>query len=149
MKLPLLSGRQVLSTLRRLLVFITYASNALSGELLDQYQKNIEKKEDGQMTKKEKFYKVIESNRKYLDELGVISIGIFGSVARGEDSEDSDYDILVEFKKGKKSFKTFTALCDLLEDCLGENYELITKESLSPYISPYILKEVENVKIAS
>lgn len=101
------------------------------------------------MTRKEKFYKVIESNRKYLKELGVISIGIFGSVVRGEDSEHSDYDILVEFRKEKKSFKAFTSLCDFLENCLGENYELITKESLSPYIGSHILKEIENVKIIS
>ena len=102
---------------------------------------------DDKMTKKDKFYKVIESNRKYLRELGVISIGIFGSVVREEDSEHSDYDILVEFRKGKKSFKAFTSLCDFLDNCLGENYELITKESLSPYIGPHILKEIENVKI--
>ncbi len=101
------------------------------------------------MTRKEKFYKVIESNREYLRELGVISIGIFGSVVRKEDSKYSDYDILVEFKKGKKTFRTFTSLCDFLENSLGENYELITKESLSPYIGPHILKEIENVKITS
>lgn len=101
------------------------------------------------MTRKEKFYKFIENNKKKLEELGVLSIGIFGSVARGEDTENSDYDILVEFKKNKKSFKTFAMLCDLLDDSLGEDYELITQESLSPYISPYILKEVESVKIAS
>ena len=36
------------------------------------------------MTRKEKFYQVVGSNRKYLNELGVVSIGIFGSVARGK-----------------------------------------------------------------
>ncbi|MEW6621017.1 MAG: nucleotidyltransferase domain-containing protein [bacterium] len=90
----------------------------------------------------------MESNREYLKAPGVISIGIFGSVEREKDSELSDYDILVEFRKGKKSFKTFTSLCDFVENCLGENYELITKESLSPYIGPHILKEIENVKFA-
>ncbi len=101
------------------------------------------------MTRKEKFYKVIENNKKYLEELGVISIGIFGSVVRGEDSEHSDYDILVEFDKEKKSFKIFITLCNFLEDSLDKNFELITKESLSPYIGPHILKEIEYVQIAS
>jgi len=101
------------------------------------------------MTRKEKFYKLIENNKEYLKELGVVSIGIFGSVVKEKDSKDSDYDILVEFSKEKKSFKTFTALCDLLENYLGENYELITNEGLSPYIGPHILKEVENVKITT
>ncbi len=51
----------------------------------------------------------------------------------------------MEFDKNKKSFKNFTALCDLFEDRLGANFELITKEILSPYLAPYILKEVEYV----
>lgn len=84
------------------------------------------------MTRKDKFYQVVESNKKYLIKLGVSSIGILGSVVRGEDSENSDYDILVEFVKGKKTFKSFTALCDFFDDYFGENYELITRESLSP-----------------
>ncbi|HLC14859.1 MAG TPA: nucleotidyltransferase domain-containing protein, partial [Thermodesulfovibrionia bacterium] len=96
------------------------------------------------MTKKEKFYNIVESNRQYLQELGVISIGIFGSVVREEDTKNSDYDILVEFKKEKKSFKTFITLCDFIENSLGHNYELITKESLSPYIGPHILKQLED-----
>lgn len=100
------------------------------------------------MTRKEKFHKVVLENRKYLQKLGIILIGIFGSVVRNEDRKESDYDILVEFDKDKKSLKTFTALCDLFEDHLGANFELITKESLSPYLRPYILEEVEYVKIA-
>ena len=88
-------------------------------------------------------------NKEHLKRLGVISIGIFGSVVRSEDTKESDYDILVEFDKNRKSFKTFTSLCDLFEDQLGSNYELITKESLSPYIGPHILREVEYVEIGS
>ncbi len=101
------------------------------------------------MTKKEKFYALINKNKKYLESLGVITIGIFGSVVRNEDSENSDYDILVEFKKESKTFKTFMDLCDFIENNLGENYDLITKDSLSPHIGKYILKEVQSVKIAS
>ena len=76
-------------------------------------------------------------------------MGIFGSVARQDDDESSDFDILVKFHKNKKSFKTFNKLCDLIEDYLGDNYDLLTEESLSPYLRLHILKEVENVKIAS
>ncbi len=100
------------------------------------------------MKRKEKFYNFIENNKNRLKDIGIISIGIFGSVARDEDKEKSDYDILVEFEKHRKSFKAFTALCDLLDSAFGENYDLITKESLSPHIGPYILKEAENVKIS-
>ncbi len=101
------------------------------------------------MTRKERFYKSINENRAFLKNLGINSIGIFGSVVRNEDKKDSDYDILVKFMKDKKSFKTFTALCDFFERHLGTNYEIVTNESISPYLKPYILKEVENVKIAN
>jgi len=99
------------------------------------------------MTKKEKFRKVVLENREYLKKLGIVSIGIFGSVVRNEDTKESDYDILVEFDKNKKTFKAFTSLCDLFEDQLGAGFDLITTESLSPYIGPHILKEVEYVEI--
>jgi uncharacterized protein len=99
--------------------------------------------------RKDKFFQVMQENKEYLKNLGILSIGIFGSVVRNEDAADSDYDILVEFDKDRKTFKTFTSLCDLLETQLGTNFELITKESLSPFIGPHILKEAEYVKITS
>ena len=37
----------------------------------------------------------------------------------------------------------------LLEDLLGHKVEIITPQALSPYIGPYILKEVERVAIAA
>lgn len=101
------------------------------------------------MTRKDNFIKVVNENREYLRELGVISIGIFGSVSREEDVKNSDYDIIVEFEKNKKSFKTYNALCDFIEHNFGEKSDLITKESLSPYIGPHILEETMYVKIAS
>ncbi len=101
------------------------------------------------MTRKEKFYNIINRNKKYLKNLGIVRIGIFGSLVRNEDIENSDYDILVEFKKESKSFKNFMNLCDFIENNLTKNYDLITRDSLSPYIGSYILKEVENVQIAS
>ncbi len=99
------------------------------------------------MTKKEKFYNFISTNKLILKKIGLVSIGIFGSVVREEDTEKSDYDILVEFDKTKKTYKSFNALCDLIESKLDFNYDLVTKESLSKYLAPHILKEVENVKI--
>ncbi len=101
------------------------------------------------MTRKDLFYKLIEENKNYLKEIGVISIGLFGSSVRGDYSNKSDFDILVKFDKAKKSFKAFTALCDFIENNLGENYEIVTFESLSPHIAPYILEEVRNVEITS
>lgn len=101
------------------------------------------------MSRKEKFLKVIQQDAELLRSHGVKNIGIFGSVNRGEDKNGSDYDVLVVFEKGKKNFRNFIAVSDLLEDRLGASVDLVTLEGLSPHIGPYILKETEYVPIAS
>ena len=77
--------------------------------------------------------------------LGVRRLGIFGSFVRGEARADSDVDMLVEFEPAKKTFDNFMQLSFFLEDLLRARVELVTPESLSPYIRPYILREVEYV----
>ena len=100
------------------------------------------------MSRKERFYEMVRRNREHLKRIGVKRIGIFGSVARGEDDERSDYDILVEFERDKKTYRNFTALCDLIEEQLGPDYDLVTREGLSPYIGPHILRYVEYATIS-
>jgi uncharacterized protein len=80
---------------------------------------------------------------------GVRRIGLFGSFVRGEERPDSDIDLLVEFESDKKSFDVFMELSFFLEDLLRHRIELVTRESLSPYIGPHILKEVEYATLAA
>ena len=80
-----------------------------------------------------------------LSRLGVARLGLFGSVARGEAGPESDVDVLVEFAPGKKGFAAFTELAFWLEDALEHPVELVTPESLSPYLAPRILGTVEVV----
>lgn len=67
-------------------------------------------------------------------------IGLFGSFARGEQTESSDIDILVEFEK--PTFKNFMDLCFYLEDLLGRKVDLVTIKGLNPRIRPYVEKDV-------
>ena len=62
---------------------------------------------------------------------------------------ESDVDLLVEFEPNKKTFTNFSNLVFFLEDLLGQRVEIVTVESLSPYIGPYILREVEYVTISA
>jgi predicted nucleotidyltransferase len=78
-------------------------------------------------------------------QLGVQRLALFGSVQRNEARRDSDVDILVEFVPGQKSFDHLLALAELLEEKLGHRVELVTAESLSPYLRPYILNEAQDV----
>jgi hypothetical protein len=67
----------------------------------------------------------------------------FYTFVRGEQRLDSDIDLLVEFEPQRKTFDAFIEIAFLLEDSLQHKVELITVESLSPYLGPHILKEVE------
>jgi uncharacterized protein len=77
--------------------------------------------------------------------LGVRRLALFGSVLRNEARPDSDVDVLVEFAPTEKTFDRFMALADLLEDTLEHRVEVVTTESLSPFIGPHILAEATDV----
>ena len=66
--------------------------------------------------------------------------GIFGSVVRGEASENSDIDIVIEFA-GRKSLLDLVSLKLILEETLGRNVDVITYNSLNPLLKDKILKE--------
>ena len=92
--------------------------------------------------KKEEILKKIRENKEKIRSFEVKRIEIFGSFVRGEEKEESDIDIIVEFEEGKKNFDNFINLAFFLEELLGRKVDLLTPESISPYIKPYIEKEV-------
>lgn len=92
---------------------------------------------------KQDILKALSQNQSRLKALGVIRIGLFGSFVRGEQHPDSDIDLLVEFASGRKTFDIFMDLSFFLEEVLQRPVELVTVESLSPYLGPHIFKEVE------
>ena len=62
---------------------------------------------------------------------GVQSLAVFGSMARGDDHEGSDVDILVTFE-GPATFQGYMGLKLDLEDLLGRRVDLLTSKSVSP-----------------
>ena len=79
-------------------------------------------------------------DREIKERFHVKRIGLFGSFARGDENETSDVDIMVEFEQ--PTFDNFMKLAFFLEDLLGRKVELVTPDSLSPYIAPYVKDEV-------
>lgn len=77
--------------------------------------------------------------------LGIRRLALFGSFLRDQPRADSDVDLLVEFLPGEKDFDHFMALCSLLEDVLQRPVDVVTPESLSPFIGPHILDEALDV----
>ena len=80
-----------------------------------------------------------------LSSLGVLEIGLFGSFARGEQTAESDVDLLVAFSPEHHTFDSFMELAFFLEALLGRRVEVLTPDALSPYIGERILKEVEKI----
>ena len=91
----------------------------------------------------------LSNNREIIKSYGVNSLGIFGSFSRGSFNDASDVDLLVNFSPEKKSFNNFMDLSFFLENLLGRKVEIVTPQSLSKYIGPHILKEVQNVSLES
>jgi len=65
---------------------------------------------------------------------------VFGSFVRGEQKEDSDIDILVEFK-GEKSLLDLAGLKIELEEALQRKVDVLTYNSLHPLLKDRILQE--------
>jgi hypothetical protein len=87
----------------------------------------------------------IRDHRGEILSFAVARLALFGSFARGEPCEESDVDFLVEFLEGGKTFRNFMNLAIYLEDLLHRRVELITPESISPYLKRPILSGAENV----
>ena len=72
-------------------------------------------------------------------------LAIFGSTVRGETTSTSDIDLLIKLKPSKLRPKLgFFKLMEIEQDLqkkLGKEVDLVTEDSLSPYIRPYIEKE--------
>ena len=95
------------------------------------------------MTNKEYILSEMQQHKNELNSLGVVKIGLFGSYARGEQSDKSDIDILIEFAPDKETFDNYMTVYDILENIFkNERVEVVTKNSLSSHIGPKILKEV-------
>ena len=92
--------------------------------------------------KREEIMQLIRRHDDFLIRHGVRRLGLFGSHVRGEEREDSDIDLIVEFSAGQKTYDNFIELCFFLEDLLGRKVDLLTPEAISPYIRPHIEKEV-------
>ncbi len=92
--------------------------------------------------------KILDLLHNHLDHIqrnfDVEQVGLFGSAARDEMSEDSDIDVLVEFK-GPATFDTYMGLKIYLDNLFGKKVDLITASGLKPRARPYVEKDLIRV----
>ena len=90
---------------------------------------------------RDEILEMLRSDQKALDSFCVKSIGVFGSIARGEAVPDSDVDILVEFSVTPDLFE-FIDLKFHLESLMGREVDLATPDALHPMLKDDIMKDV-------
>jgi hypothetical protein len=96
------------------------------------------------MKRFEELKNIINQNREILEQqYKVAGIAIFGSYARGEQTHESDVDILVEFKESVGF--TFIHLADYLEELLQTKVDLITPDAIKPNRRKYIMEDLTYV----
>jgi len=89
---------------------------------------------------REEILRVLGEHRPELERLGVKSLALFGSTVRGQAREDSDVDLLVEFRCPVGLFE-FIELKEYLERLLGCRVDLGTSESLRVQLRKEVLQE--------
>jgi uncharacterized protein len=81
-----------------------------------------------------------KNKQKLADKYHIKSLGIFGSIVRGDATELSDVDILVEFEK--PIGLDFVILGDELEEILGVKVDLVTPNAIKPRMFEYIKQDL-------
>jgi predicted nucleotidyltransferase len=71
---------------------------------------------------------------------GAYNVRVFGSVARGDDSPDSDVNLLVDVGTTTSSWFPAGLILDL-EQILGRPVEIVTEKGLNPHLREHVLRE--------
>ena len=87
---------------------------------------------------------LLRANMKELHRLGIRSISLFGSVARGESVIGSDIDLLVDLEP-PHTFDRYTQALFFIEDLLGCPIDLVMQETLKPRARSSVEQEAIHV----
>lgn len=76
---------------------------------------------------------IIEVLRHYFSTQPVLKVWLFGSFSRGEETKDSDVDIMVSLDKSKPIGLKFFGMWSDLEELLGRKVDLVSEGTLLPF----------------
>lgn len=94
---------------------------------------------------RENLIDLLRANMEELHRLGIRSISLFGSVARGESTPGSDIDLLVDLEP-PYTFDRYIQALFYIEDLLGCPVDLVMQETLKPRARPSV--EQEAIRVA-
>ena len=95
-----------------------------------------------QSIKEDALKKLAENLSEMQERFEIETIGIFGSVSRGEDTQDSDIDVLYRFKNGSLPLRDFIAFHDYLEALFQRKVDLVSLDFIEPMIQPYVMQDM-------
>lgn len=75
------------------------------------------------------------------EKYGISRIGIFGSVSRGEDTPESDVDIVYSLRPEMDTYENLLDLGDFLEDLLERRVDLVSEEWMSERLRVCVMSE--------
>jgi len=75
---------------------------------------------------------------------GIEYAGVFGSVARGDDTPASDVDIIVRFGEPLGMIK-YMGMIRGLEESLQRKVDVVTERSLNKFVKPHVMPEVKTI----
>lgn len=88
---------------------------------------------------KERIIELIQKNREQIRNFGVKKLTLIGSFAKGNYSDHSDIDILVEFEEKRGLFDDFVHLNQFLEDLFERKVDLGDENLIRDELKPNIL----------
>jgi predicted nucleotidyltransferase len=90
-------------------------------------------------TLREKRSQILEIAAKH----GAFNVRVFGSVARGEETPESDIDFLIDYDRSKITPWFPGGLLMDLQDLLGRKVDVLTERGISPLIRERVLAEAK------
>ena len=76
---------------------------------------------------------------------GAKNLRVFGSVSRGEETQDSDIDLVAEFPYGYDLFSQRMPLARKLSELTGRKIDLVPEHELNKHIKDTIFKEAKKI----
>ncbi len=97
------------------------------------------------MSIKKEVLKYLKENKKRFEkEYGIKKIYLFGSVARGEDKENSDIDLMVEFRENATIFE-YMEFEEVIKKRFGKEVDLATMDMIKPLIVKSVKRDIIDV----
>jgi predicted nucleotidyltransferase len=98
------------------------------------------------MTSLEDVISTLRAEEPNLRAMGVARAAVFGSIARGEATERSDIDVLIDLDPARKlSLFDFIGIKHYLDDTFGYPVDLVSRRGINPLVLPAIERDLVRV----